>query len=357
MPAPHPRQPRGRSRSPPIGLLSERVTPSDFAYAKRHVELVCQLAGSPELIDDAKAALRKARVPTAIRTRYTPILFDYLVRTFSFQGVSDAAAEAYLNQHGGVTWHEIEASLNQAPSCKKLQSHWAFHRCDYRKSLGTCAVPTELSRCPLPGHPLRNGKLNQMAYSLFLFIRDVTDNDLVGWIDQQLACASDESHIADFTVLAAALVRPMREIFGVSDKVVTMALSDLLLAGGAGRPFWQQVGGSMIVIDTLVHNFLHRTGIIHRLGSVHAFGQACYQPAGCAEIIRTIAEKIDACVFNSTFPPVFPRFVQHAIWRYCSQAGLDVCNGNKINDRRRCNNVYCRLFESCDRRPLRRSRN
>jgi hypothetical protein len=27
--------------------------------------------------------------------------------------------------------------------------------------------------------------------------------------------------------------------------------------------------------------------------------------------------------FNPTFPRTFPRFVQYAIWRYCSQGGLD----------------------------------
>jgi hypothetical protein len=31
------------------------------------------------------------------------------------------------------------------------------------------------------------GGLNQMAYSLFLFMRDIAAGDLVGWINQQLA--------------------------------------------------------------------------------------------------------------------------------------------------------------------------
>ena len=44
---------------------------------------------------------------------------------------------------------------------------------------------------PLPTHQLRNGRLNQMAYSLFLFIRDIADGDLVGWIDQQFQDADD----------------------------------------------------------------------------------------------------------------------------------------------------------------------
>ena len=35
----------------------------------------------------------------------------------------------------------------------------------------------------------------------------------------------------------------------------------------------------MIAVDTLVHNFLHRTGILRRFRADHAYGLACYQPA------------------------------------------------------------------------------
>src|SRR5205085_2789288 len=37
----------------------------------------------------------------------------------------------------------------------------------------------------------RKGDLNQAAYSLLLFIRDLCDGDLVGWIDQRLATADE----------------------------------------------------------------------------------------------------------------------------------------------------------------------
>jgi hypothetical protein len=47
----------------------------------------------------------------------------------------------------------------------------------------TCAEPEHIDCCPLPSHDLRNGHLNQAAYSLFLFIRDIADGDLIGWID------------------------------------------------------------------------------------------------------------------------------------------------------------------------------
>jgi hypothetical protein len=61
---------------------------------------------------------------------------------------------------------------------------------------------------------------------------------------------------------------------------------------------------------------------------------------------------LDARRFNRSFPKVFPRFVQHAVWRYCAQTGFDICNGNRIDDRQPCQNGYCRLYWRCDRKPL-----
>jgi hypothetical protein len=39
-----------------------------------------------------------------------------------------------------------------------------------------------------------------------------------------------------------------------------MALSSLLLVGGKQLPLWLEVGATFVAVDTLVHNFLHRTG-------------------------------------------------------------------------------------------------
>jgi hypothetical protein len=79
---------------------------------------------------------------------------------------------------------------------------------------------------------LCNGHLNQTAYSLFLFIRDLVDGDLIGWIDAQLHAANGPPGPARLNRMAAALIEPMREIYGVSDKVLAMALSSLLLGDG-----------------------------------------------------------------------------------------------------------------------------
>ena len=150
-----------------------------------------------------------------------------------------------------------------------------------------------------------------------------------------------------------ALLDPLRNVYGVSDKVLSMALSILLMAAPKSKKHWASVGTTMIAIDTLVHNFLHRTGILRRFGAEHLYGAACYGAHGCVTIIQNVAELIDAREFNPRFPQTFPRFVQHMIWRYCSESGLNVCNGNRIDDTARCDNAYCQARRMCDRILLR----
>jgi hypothetical protein len=254
-----------------------------------------------------------------------------------------------MEQHGYVRWHDINHKLARGASCPKLKSYWHFYGCGYQKRSKTCTEPDHIGRCPLPTHDLRNGHLNQTAYSLYLFIRDVADGDLIGWIDQRLQAASSPAGPDRLARMRHAVIAPLREIYGVSDKVLAMALSSILLGAPKNLRPWQEVGASMIAVDSLVHNFLHRTGILHRFGAEHAYGAACYRRGGCAEIIETVADRIDASAFNPTFPVVFPRFVQHAIWRYCARSGLDVCNGNRIDDRKSCENVYCQIHRICER--------
>jgi hypothetical protein len=76
-----------------------------------------------------------------------------------------------------------------------------------------------------------------------------------------------------------------------------MTLSCILLAAPRGRATWVETGASMIAIDTLVHNFMVRTGILARFGAEHAYGAACYRPGGCADIITRTAQQIDAQAF------------------------------------------------------------
>ena len=304
------------------------------------------------MVEDVQAEFKAAGLRAAVRRHDTAAIFDWLIEAVSYQGIADRVAHDYIRRHGTITWADIEANLAAGITCPKLTTYWQFQGCRYHKTGRTCAEPDHIDGCCLPRHPLRNGRLNQTAYSLFLFIRDVCDGDLVGWIDRQLEAASASDGPDRVGQMREALLTPLRQIYGVSDKVLTMALSCLLVGGSKGRPLWGEIGVSLIAVDTLVHNFLHRTGILRRLDADHAYGPACYQSGGCADIIAGVAERIDARAFNLSFPQVFPRYVQAAIWRYCAQLGFDICNGNNIDDRQRCQNSQCTLYSICDRISL-----
>ena len=336
----------------PVKMRSKATTlgidPPALDHAVRLIHQVCCFAGSFDLLGE----FRDQALCVAVDRHDSAALFDRLMHDFSFQGISDEIAANYMRRHGQATWRSVRKNLARGPSCPKLKSYWHFHACRYGKTSGTCAEPDHFADCPLPTHRLRNGHLNQIAYSLYLFIRDVADGDLVGWIDDRLDQANESGPTEHLAKVRTALIEPLRNVYGVADKVLAMALSGILIGAADVRPRWFEVGVHLIAVDTLIHNFLHRTGILARFKAAHPYGPGCYRPGGCADIVRLVANQIDARQFNRNFPQVFPRFVQLAVWRYCSQQGFDVCNGNRVDDRHRCQNPHCRLCAICDRNRL-----
>jgi hypothetical protein len=301
------------------------------------------------MLTELRQESRDAGLAAAAAQHDTAALFDWLIRVVSLQGVSDAVAWAYMDQHGRVTFADVGAALADLPSCPKLRSYWHFDDCGFAKQAFTCNEPALIEGCPLPRHDLPNGRLNQTAYSLFLFLRDLCEGDLVGWIDGRLANADASGAPDRIARMRQSLLDPLGSVYGVSSKVLSMALADLLLAGDPARERWVATSASMIAVDTLVHNWLYRTGSLRALGAEHAHGPACYRPNGCAGIIAAASEHIDARQFCAEGPVVFPRLVQKALWLFCAEAGLDICNGNRVDDRYPCTQSSCPLFRGCKR--------
>jgi hypothetical protein len=317
----------------------------------RIITEVCRVADGAGAMNRVHHDLDRAGVVAAVAGRDTGRLYDWLMGAFSFQGISDARASAYIADHGNVTYREVEDGLVAGVDCPKLAGFEAYRDCRYRKA-GDCAEPRYRQSCPVPTHDLRKGSLNQVAYSLFLFLRDVSGGDLVGFIDRTLGNADRPGHPDRVALMRGALLDPLRLIYGVSDKLLNMAFADLLLGADLDRDQWVEVGGSMIAVDTLVHNFLGRTGILRKYRAEHRFGPACYRDDGCAGIIDRAARRIDARDFDPGFPIYFPRFVQYSIWAFCAEQGRGICNGNRIDDRDRCGQVECPIYPSCGRVAL-----
>src|SRR6266446_1437135 len=222
-----------------------------IGYATILTRKVCELAGLPSIIDDTLVELAAAGVLEAVRRHDNSVLFSWLVEVLSYQGVSDAIAASYMERHGRIAAEDVARGLKRQTGCPKLTSYWHFQDCGYLKSARTCSEPLHFQGCPLPRHDLRNGRLNQSAYSLFLFFRDVAERDFIGWLDRRLAQADELQAPRRAERLAAAVLSPMTQIYGVSHKVLSMSLSMLLLAGDPDRERWETAGAAMIAIDTL----------------------------------------------------------------------------------------------------------
>ena len=292
-------------------------------------------------------------VQAAVDRHDTATLFDWIVRLLDRQGISNAAAIGFAERHGSTRWHDVDAALARAPLCPKLRSYWHFHGCGYRKGARTCARPDLLEGCLLPRLPARKGGLNQAAFSLALFIRDICGGDLVGWIDHRLAAADPGAGSSSRTAaMRSALLEPLTNIVGTGPKVWAIILAELLLGADPDREKWTTTGASFVAVDSLVHAYLLRTGILRHLDAGHPYGPQCYAPGGCADIIAGLAERVDAREFNVDFPACFPRWVQFAIWWFCAADGWSICNAVRIDDRVGCSQAFCPSFSVCGRVAL-----
>ena len=345
----------GRATTASHTIRMSIVPRSPFQTVVSRITAVCDAAAPCSLLSDLRERLERQGVPAAVAAHDTPALFDWLMPTLSYQGVSDAVAWGYMDRYGSVSHAEVAAALAAGPACPRLRCYWSYAECGFAKGAYTCGSPEHLDGCPVPRHDLRNGRLNQTAYSLALFLRDVCGGDLVGWLDARLHAADVPASTDRAAALRTALLEPLGCIYGVSAKVWSMALADLLLAGDPGRAHWLAAGAAMIAVATLVHNWMHRSGCLADLGADHLYGPGCYAPGGCASIIAGAAEVIDARRYCPEGPATFARLVQKAIWLLCTESGWDLCNGNRIDDRHACAQLGCPLEGQCKRLPLRPS--
>mgnify|MGYP000358997919 CR=1 FL=1 len=302
----------------------------------------CQM----DIVAEAEREMFEEGLGRAVEQKDSKALFNWIMYPASYQGVSDRIADSYIEQYGNITFLQISRALNKAkPMCSKLTGFEEFQGCGFVKGNETCNNPVMYSRCPVPTHPLRNGRLNIMAYSLYFFIRDVCQRDLVGFIDQIALQDKPARERLD------ELVGQLSRVYGMQGKIVHMIFSAFLLGLGRLKPHWRELGTVAIAIDTLVHNFLHRTGILRCYSMEHKFS-SCYGPRGCRAVIEDLAAKIDCSSFHPNYPVNFPRFVQLAIWLFCSEGGESICNGRMIEDTTPCENTDCPVYDLCDRIPL-----
>ena len=292
----------------------------------------------------------------------TKLLYECLMGALSYQGIGDMVVNSYRAEHGDVSYFQIARRLKKARReshgklCARLRSFESFTSCGYKKTQPICNNPRMLNRCPLPSHDLLKGVLNIKAYSFFFYIRDICQGDLLTHFDQIIGKHVKTSNPDPTAVIGARddLITDFKQIFGVGDKLSSMTLSAFLLANQNNKAY-VKVGQSMIAVDTLVHNFLHRTGILKFYDCQHNYGPGC--SIDCVSIIDSLTKKIDARQFNKAHPKYFPRFVQFSIWHFCSVIQENICNGVNINDGKPCNQEDCPVYQLCDHITLKKGVN
>ncbi len=269
------------------------------------------------------------------------VIASTLYEIANYQGMSDRAASSWLVTNGNPDFLELADRLTRE-QCACAASAAGINNCGYLRSQNVCSHPALLSLCIVPTIPARKGQLARLAVALSYWAAALPDQCLVAWARSKLKRGDPRSG-------AAAMVEDLKSLPGVSDKVASMIASDIAIGLSARRPALFASGASVVVVDSLVHNLLLRSGAILAEGKPHTFGSACYATDGCRDLIVRFSETIDARRYNSAWPQTAPRMLQHALWRFCAGNEFNVCNGNQIHAGTKCKTSICPARRRCAR--------
>ena len=86
------------------------------------VRAMCCLAGSASYLADIREDLRDHGIIRAVGDHDTPALFEWLIRTLSFQGISDTVASGYIPAWFGVLGGDRRSFVGKAvvPQARRL---------------------------------------------------------------------------------------------------------------------------------------------------------------------------------------------------------------------------------------------
>lgn len=302
------------------------------------LKAVVDVAIDPDYVEDVR------RRWSSLRVAGPEIIAGKLFEIANYQGMSDRAASSWLSTNGNPDFQELALRLPHE-RCECAGSVDGISRCGYLRSQRVCKHPALLARCIVPTIPARKGQLARLAVALNYWAAELPHRSLGTWARSKLKRGEPRAG-------GAAMVEDLKRLPGVSDKVASMIASDVAIGLSTGSDALLRAGASLIVVDSLVHNMLQRTGAILAVGKPHAFGSGCYALGGCHELIVSFSETIDAHTYNPAWPRLAPRMLQHALWRFCAGSELNICNGNQIPAGRKCESGCCPAANHCARLAL-----
>ena len=142
-----------------------------------------------------------------------------------------------------------------------------------------------------------------MAFSLYFFLRDVCQRDFYTFVTHHFG--EGELSGGAISDRLQAFIGKITTIANVGPKLAHMALAWLFLTRYPGWDY-RRVGLHMIAVDSLVHNFLHRTGILADYQLDHAYGPRCHADTGCLGVIHDLSRQLTAGSSTRPCRPTFP---------------------------------------------------
>src|SRR3954449_7303373 len=100
-----------------MGILAAYPTQRQLPLSNQTRFSICSLASHPSYFTSLHHRLAKRGIVAAGRVHDTPALFGWLVEVLSLQGISDAAAFTFMDQHGRAQWEDVARSLRDQPAC------------------------------------------------------------------------------------------------------------------------------------------------------------------------------------------------------------------------------------------------
>ncbi len=101
--------------TPTLRLKATRPRQQGMAYARSLMLQACRASPDPTYLKRMRTELSQQGIGTAVARHNTPALFDWLIDAMSYQGVSDAIAWTYMDQHGRVCFSDIDQALGTRP--------------------------------------------------------------------------------------------------------------------------------------------------------------------------------------------------------------------------------------------------
>ena len=99
-----------------------------------NIKVVAELTVSFTSLDVLHQEAVQSGISDAVAAHDSAALFDWLVGVVSYQGIADAIAARYMDEHGRVSFDDLARALRTPPPCPRLHTLLAFRGLPLREA-------------------------------------------------------------------------------------------------------------------------------------------------------------------------------------------------------------------------------